>query len=115
MDQFPPSYLREVRSVPDPVHHLLTLGVDGRHVGPHPVPGPSLDGKPGPVDVEEDPSVLVLLLPGGAGHVVGGRGAGLVLGAAAQEAVGAGALGAAVAAQLGRGGSGPAGGVGSRH
>lgn len=84
-------------------------------MGPHPLPGHTLNGEPGPVHVEEDPSVLLLFLPRGPGALIWGRGAGVVLGAAAQEAVRAGALGAAVPAQLGRGGAGPARGVGSRH
>lgn len=84
-------------------------------MGPHPLPGHGLDGETGPVDVEEDPSVLLLLLAGRPGAVVWRRGAGLLLGAAAEEAVRAGALGAAVSAQLGRRRAGAAGGVGSRH
>lgn len=84
-------------------------------MGPHPLPGHALDGEAGPVNVEKDPSVLLLFLPGRAGSVVGRRIAGLLLGAAAEEAVRAGAFGAAMSAQLGRGRAGPAGGVGSRH
>lgn len=109
------AYLRQVGRVPDPVHHLLALGVHRRHVGPHPLPGHALDGEPSPVDVEEDPSVLVLLLPRGPEKVVGCGGTRVLLGATAQETVGAAALGAAVAAQPGRGGPGQAGGVRSRH
>lgn len=82
---------------------------------PHALPGHALDGEAGPVDVEENPSVLVLFLPRGPGSVVGGRRAGLLPGAGAQQAMRAGALGAAVAAQLGGGAPGPAGGVGTRH
>lgn len=85
------------------------------HVGPHPVPGAAVDGKASPVNVEENPSVLLLLLSRGPGGVVGGRGGGLLPGAAAEEAVRAAALGPAVPAQLGRGGAGPARGVGSGH
>lgn len=84
-------------------------------MGPHPLPGHALDGETAPVDIEEDPSVLLLLLAGRPGAVVWRRGAGLLLGAAAEEAVRAGALGAAVSAQLGRRRAGPAGRVGSRH
>lgn len=109
------AYLGQVGGVPDAVHHLLALGVNGRHVGPHPLPGGALDGETGPVDVEQSPPVLVLLLPGGPGQVVGAGRARRLLGAAAQQTMGAGALGAAVAAQLGRGRPGPAGGVGARH
>lgn len=109
------TYLRKVRSVPDPFHHLLALGVNGRHVGPHPLPGHALNGETGPVDVEQDPSVLVFVLPGRPGHVVWGRCTQLLLGAAAQETVSTGALGAAVPAQFGRGGPGPTGWVWSRH
>ncbi len=84
-------------------------------MGPHPLPGYALDGKPGPVHVEKNPSILFLFLPRGPGTVVRGRGGGLLLGTAAEEAVRAGALGPAVPAQLGRGGAGPAWRVGSRH
>lgn len=84
-------------------------------MGPHPLPGHTLDGETGPVDVEQNPSVLVLFLPGGPGNVVWGRRARLLLGAAAQETVRTGALGAAVPAQLGRGRPGPSRGVRSRH
>lgn len=85
-------------------------------MGPHPLPGYAFDGKAGPVNVEENPSVLLLFLPRGPGAIVGGRGGGIVLGgAAAEEAVRAAALGPAVPAQLGRGRAGAARGVGSRH
>lgn len=84
-------------------------------MGPHPVPRWIFNGETGPVHVEKNPSILLLLLPGGAGAVVGGGGGGPLPGAAAEEAVRAGALGSAVPAQLGRGGAGPAGGVGSGH
>lgn len=109
------TYLRKVRSVPDPFDHLLALGVNGRHVGPHPLPGHTLNGETGPVDVEQNPSVLVFVLPGRPGHVVWGGCTQLLLGAAAQETVSTGALGAAVPAQLGRGGPGPTRWVRSRH
>lgn len=109
------TYLGEIRSVPYPVHHLLAFRVHGGHVGPHPLPGDPLDGKARAVNVEEDPSVLLLFLPWGPGAVVG-RGRGRLLpGAAAEEAVRAGALGPAVSAQLGRGRAGPARGVRSGH
>lgn len=85
------------------------------HMGPHPLPGYTLDGETGPVNIEKNPSVLLLFLPRGPGAIIWGRGAGVLLGAAAEEAVWAGALGAAVPAQLGRGGAGPAWGVGPRH
>jgi len=114
----PPAYLGKVRGVPYPVHHPLALGVHGRHVAPHPVPRDALDGEAGPVHVEENAAVLLLLLPGGPGAVVRGGGGRLVPGAGAapeEEAVSAGALGAAVPAQLGRGGPGPARGGGSGH
>lgn len=85
------------------------------HMGPHPLPGGTLDGKPSPVNVEKNPSILLLFVPRGPGAVVRGRGGGILLGAAAEEAVWAGAFGPAMPAQLGRGGAGPAWGVGSRH
>lgn len=109
------AYLRKICSVSYPVHHLLALGMHSSHMGPHPLPGYTLDGETSPVNVEKNSSVLLLFLPGGPGTVIWGRGAGLLLGAAAEEAVWAGALGPAVPAQLGRGGAGPAWGVGSRH
>lgn len=115
MHQPKSAHLGQICGVPYPVHHLLALRVHGSHVGPHPLPGHALDGETAPVDIEEDPSVLLLLLAGRPGAVVWRRGAGLLLGAAAEEAVRAGALGAAVSAQLGRRRAGPAGGVGSRH
>lgn len=101
--------------VSDLVHHFLSPRVDGSNVGPHPLPGDALDGEPSTVDVEKHPSILLLLLPGRVRANVGGGGGRLALGAAAEQAVRAGALGAAVSAQLGRGGASPAGGVGSSH
>lgn len=87
MDQSQQAYLRKVCSVSYPVHHLLALGMYGSHMGPHPLPGYTLDGKTGPVDVEKNPSILLLFLHGGPGAVIGRRGGGLLLGAAAEEAV----------------------------
>lgn len=82
---------------------------------PHPLPGDTLDGKTVPVNVEKNPSILLLFLPGGVGTVVWGGGSRLLLGAAAEEAVRAGALGPAVPAELGRGGASSAWGVGAGH
>lgn len=87
MNQSQLAYLGKVCSVSYPVHHLLALGVHSSHMGPHPLPGYALDGKAGPVDVEKNPSILFLFLPRGPGAVVRGRGGGLLLGAAAEEAV----------------------------
>lgn len=84
-------------------------------MGPHPLPGDAFDGKTSAVDVEKNPSILLLFLPGRPRAIVWGGGGGLLLGAAAEEAVRAGALGPAVPAQLGRGGASPARGVGSGH
>lgn len=111
----PIAYLWKVCSVSYPVHHLLAVRMHSRHVAPHPLPGHALDGEAGPVNVEKDASVLLLFLPRRPGSVVGRRIAGLLLGAAAEEAMRAGAFGAAMPAQLGWGGAGPARGVGSRH
>lgn len=80
-------YLGQIRSISYPVHHLLALWVHSSHVGPHPLPGSTLDGKTSPVNVEKNPSILLLFIPGGPGAVVWGRGGGILLGAAAEEAV----------------------------
>lgn len=56
-------------------------------MGPHPLPGGTLDGKASPVNVEKNPSILLLFVPRGPGAVVRGRGGGILLGAAAEEAV----------------------------
>lgn len=109
------TYLGKVRSVSYPVHHLLTLRVHSSHMGPHPLPGDTLDGKTVPVNVEKNSSILLLFLPRGVGTIVWGRSRRLLLGGAAEEAVWAGALGPAVPAQLGRGGAGTAWGVGAGH
>ena len=115
MDQSQSAYLGKVCSISYPVHHFLTLRVHCSHVRPHPLPGYTLDGKTCPVHVEKNPSILLLFLPRGPGAVVRGGGRGLLLGAAAEEAVRAAALGPAMPAQLGRGGAGPARGVRSGH
>lgn len=107
------TYPGQVRGVSYPVHHLLTLWMDGCYVGPHPLPGDALNGETSTVDVEQNSSVLLILLPWGAGAVI--QGWGIVLGAAAEEAVGAGALGPAMSAQFGRGAASAAGGGGSSH
>lgn len=109
------AYLGKVCSVSNPVHHLLTLRVHRSHMGPHPLPGDTLNGKTGPVNVEKNPSIFLLFLPRGVGTVVWGRSRRLLLGAAAEEAVWAGALGPAIPAQLGRGGAGSTWRVGSGH
>lgn len=109
------AHLRKVGGIPYPVHHLLAFGVYGSHMGPHPLPGHALNRESSPVDIEQNPSVFLLFLTRGPGAVVWRRGAGVLLGAAAKEAVRAGALGAAVPAQLGWGGAGSARGVWSRH
>ena len=86
-------------------------------VRPHALPGEGLDGEPGPVHVKEYPAVLLLLLTWRPGAVAC-RGRGRLLPAAgtvAEEAVGAGALGPAVPAQLDRRRAGPAGGVRPGH
>lgn len=93
------AYFWQVCSVPYPVHHLLALGVDGGHMAPHPLPGDALDGETVPINVEENPSFLLLFLLGG---VTGGAGSGLLPGAVVEQAVCTGALGAAAPAELGR-------------
>ncbi len=108
------AYLGKVRSVSYPVHHLLALRMHSSHMGPHPLPSYALNGKTRPVNVEKNPSILLLFVRG-PGAVVGRRGRGLLLSAAAEEAVRAAALGPAMPAQLGRGSAGPAWGIGSCH
>lgn len=66
------TYPGQVRGVSYPVHHLLTLWMDGCYVGPHPLPGDALNGETSTVDVEQNSSVLLLLLPWGAGAVIQG-------------------------------------------
>lgn len=105
------TYLWKVCSVSYPVNHLLAFRMHSSHVGPHPLPGDALDGKTIPINVEKNPSILLLLLRG----MVRRRRGGLLPSAAAQEAVRAAALGTGIPAQLGRGGAGPARGVGSSH
>lgn len=92
MNQSQPAYLGKVCSVSYPVHHLLALWVHSSHMGPHPLPGDALDGETGPVNVEKNPSILLLFLSRRPGAVVRGGGGGVLVGAAAEEAVGAGAL-----------------------
>lgn len=86
------SYLGKVCSILYPVHHLVALRVHRGHMGPHPLPGYTLNGETSPVHVEKDPSILLLFLPRGPGAVIGGGGGGVHLGAAAEQAVRAGAF-----------------------
>lgn len=109
------AYLGKVCSISYPVHHLLSVRVHGRHMGPHPLPGDTLYRKTRSINVEKNPSILLLFLLGGSRAVLWGRQRGGLLGAAAEETVRAGALGPAMPAQLGCRGASPVWGVGSSH
>lgn len=110
------AYLGEVCCISYSIHHVLALRMHSGHMGPHPLPGDTLDGETGSVNVKHDPSILLLFLPRGSGAAVR-RGGGGLLGRApaAEEAVGAGALGPAMPAQLSRGGASPAWRVRASH
>jgi len=90
------AYFGKVCCVLYPVHHLLALRVHSSHMGPHPLPGDTFDGKTVPINIEKNPPILLLFLLRRLGTVVRVGRRGLLLGAVAEEAVRAGALGPAM-------------------